>query len=1332
MLRVITLGGLRLELDGNPITPHLSRKAGALVAYLAVSGRQHRREEIAELLWQERSQSQSMANLRVILSNLRKHLGDYLSIRRDSVSINMEAEIWLDVAKLVEGLNTHNPEDYLALYGGEFLEGIYLRKAADFEQRISHTREEICNNLVAALTQCVEKKLLTSDYPSAIQCARLILKMDPLGERAHYDLMVLLFLDDQRQAALKQFDEYCQLLQREWGVEPNQQALDLYEWIKAGDRHAVLQHIFGTAPSAPVYLDAEQSQREKDIFIAREAELERLDQFLDKVLTGSSGIVFVRGGPGRGKTSLVRQFAQLSIDKYADLLVAWSTCSTFQNMGDPLLVWRDALRMLVGDVERLWLAGTIRREHALRLWDGIPVTLQALTKEAPDVYPTLLRGVPLAQLCSAHSAVDDKLVEKVQSLEKRADMATFALQTLVDQYAQLLHSISTRQPLLIILDDLHWADRPSLNFLNQLIHRLGAAQVLLVGTYRPEELLRTSQNERHPLSKIVNEARRNFGDILVDLDQIDSIERRRFVDTFLDVAPNRISDDFRQAYYDRTQGDALFVVELRRDLEERGVLYQDQDKYWCIQAEPDWDRLPEKVLGVVEERIDRLSPDLKQILRVASLLGEQFPAELVAKILGIKKKQILYLLSQILQRQHRLVHEQSIESIGDIPIINFEFSHNMFRQFLLDEHGLGEGERVSLHKSIAGQMENLYEGNTDMVASNLAHHWLAARDERRAVEYLDKAGDQARARYALNDAEIYYSKAIAIRQAVGMDALAGETYLKLGLAKLAKFEWETADQAYEKGFALLREDQRSQSYSEEDSPCTFRLALAEPITLDPGLMKSEISTYYGTQLFEGLVTIDAEKNVLPGAADHWQISDLGRRYTFFLKENLRWSNGDELTAADFEFAIKRNLSPIRGDGKKTPFPNVDLLFPIKNAQAYHNGTVSADRIGIRALNDLTLEIELEKPTAYFLLLMALSVAYPLPKEVVEICGEHWTEAENFTCNGPFVMVSWNKGSSLLLTRNPYYHGFFPGNVDNVECIFFRENNSAIEAYAAGEIDAISLINASLKLRRYAYFKHKDQLLQFPDSKIWYALFRVDQEPFNDIHIRQAFRLSIDRQRLIKTGFRDGRRPAFGGFIPPNVPGHTADLTTQNMDKPHRIAKKRIKKGGYPDGIGFPNVECAFPRGGRSVVQLLLDMWEECLGVQVQPLELPYSQLIDQVDKDPAAITLLGWSEHYPDPYCFLIQFCAPNRPHWSNHEFEALITEAETIEDQGKRIAMYSRADQILVAEQAVVIPISYGVSGMVTNNWINLTNNALGMMRFKDIVIDKGAKTNNFKEVII
>ena len=200
-----------------------------------------------------------------------------------------------------------------------------------------------------------------------------------------------------------------------------------------------------------------------------------------------------------------------------------------------------------------------------------------------------------------------------------------------EQYTNVLLAMAEHQPLLLILDDLHWADRASIGLLFRLGRRIPAGRITIVGTYRPDEVSLGQGDDRHPLEKVLAELKRDYGDITIDLDQAGDAERRRFVADYLNTEPNHLSTSFRQALYQHTEGHPLFVVELLRDMQERGDLVLDGQKRWGEGPTLDWDDLPARVEGVIEERIGRLTHDLREALTVGSVEGERFTAEVVGQ-----------------------------------------------------------------------------------------------------------------------------------------------------------------------------------------------------------------------------------------------------------------------------------------------------------------------------------------------------------------------------------------------------------------------------------------------------------------------------------------------------------------------------------------------------------------------------------------------------------------------------------------------------------------------------------------------------------------------------
>ena len=804
MLRINTLGGLAITRDGEPVTGLATRKVEALLVYLACTGGSHAREVLAERFWAERAAGRALGNLRVALTSLRKEVGDYLLISRDAVSMQPGASVWLDAAQLEEQLRAGQLEEAVALYRGEFLSGFYVRGCPGFEDWLTLERERLRRLALDALRDLVDHHLQAGDYRAGIAQAARLLELDPLLEEAHRQLMRLLAYDGQRGAALAQYETCRRVLQDELGVEPDEETARLYQQIHDGELEVpALPSVREpeAVATAPAFLAEAGEVAPRPVFVARERELARLDGFLQRALAGQGRVVFVTGGPGRGKTALLDAFARQAMDVHGDLLVASGTCNAYSGLGDPYLPFREAMDMLTGDVEARWAAGTITREHAQRLWDALPAAVEALLDHGPHVVGAMVRGGPLLARATGADTGSAPWLERLRERVEREQSHSQGLEQthLFQQITNLLHALAAKHPLLLILDDLQWADTASIGLLFHLGRRLEGSPILVAGAYRPEEIALGREGERHPLEQVLAEFKRAFGDVWLDLAEVPQPEGRRFVDAFLQTEPNRLGEDFRQALFEHTSGHPLFTVELLRTMQERGDLVQDSSGCWVEGSALDWDTLPARVEGVIEARIGRLNEELREFLSVASVEGEAFTGQVVARVLEVDERQALRWLSRELGGRHRLVREQSALFVDRQRLSRYRFAHALFQQYLYND--LGDAERMLLHGEIAGVLEELYHGHLEEVAVSLARHYSKAGDEGRALRYFTLAGDMALASYAHQEAEAHYRRALELAPAEAERAhlLAG-----LGEALFRLGQLDEALQALREGIGLYQ------------------------------------------------------------------------------------------------------------------------------------------------------------------------------------------------------------------------------------------------------------------------------------------------------------------------------------------------------------------------------------------------------------------------------------------------------------------------------------------------------------------------------------------------
>jgi len=789
-LALYLLGSPRLELDGEPIEVG-RRKAVALLAYLAVTGGCHSRDSLATLLWPEYDQSRARADLRRTLSVLNRTLGEeWLTVDRETTSLNPNADLWLDVDAFREKLaacetHGHPPteacpdclpllEEAVELYGDDFLAGFTLRDSPAFDEFQFFQTEGLRDELARALERLVRYHSAREEYEPAIAYARRWLTLDPLHEPVHRHLMQLYAQAGRHSAALRQYRTCLRVLEEELDVSPSAETTALYARIRA-ERARPTEAEAATlvpAPSRaplPAFLTEEAPTAvERPVFVARERGLAQLDGYLDAALAGQGQVVFVTGGPGRGKTALMRKFAQQAIDIHPDLLVAGGNCNAYSGVGDPYLPFREVLAMLIGDVEARWAAGAITREHARRLWDGLPRAAQALVYHGPSLIGTLVPGAPLLSRAAAVVPSDAGWMQELRAFSERGKAGTSGLEqsAIFEQVTNVLRALAAQFPLLLLLDDLQWADGASIGLLFHLGRRLEGSRILVVCAYRPEEVAigregpstGSGRRERHPLESVLSEFKRNFGDVWVDLRQADKMKGRRFVDAFLDTERNRLGEVFREALFQRAGGHPLFTIELLRAMQEQGDVVQDADGRWVETPALDWERLPARVEAVVEARVGRLEEELRDILAVASVEGERFTAQVVARVQGIPERDALRALSQELGARHRLVREGEEVQVGGRFLSRYQFAHALFQVHL--HNGLSNGERRLLHGEVAVALELLYGDRSEEIAVQLAHHYAEAGHQQKTVEYSLCAGNQARLAYANEEAITHFNRVL--------------------------------------------------------------------------------------------------------------------------------------------------------------------------------------------------------------------------------------------------------------------------------------------------------------------------------------------------------------------------------------------------------------------------------------------------------------------------------------------------------------------------------------------------------------------------------------------
>jgi tetratricopeptide (TPR) repeat protein len=376
--------------------------------------------------------------------------------------------------------------------------------------------------------------------------------------------------------------------------------------------------------------------------------------------------------------------------------------------------------------------------------------------------------------------------------------------------------MATKQPLIIAIDDLQWSDPSSLDLLFQLARQIENSRVLLVGTFRPEDIAIGRGDVGHPLAPVLGDLKRYYGDIVLDLDQSEA-ERRDFVWALVDAEPNRLDDRFREELLHHTSGQALFTVELLREMRERGDLQKEEDGLWHQRAGFTWEDLPSRVEGVIETRIGRLDSDDRQALHVACVEGETFTSEVIAKVQKIDPRELIQRLSRDMASRHQLIAAEGVQQLGSQRISSYRFKHILFQKYLYS--ALDEAERSYLHEDVGTALEELYGERAQEISVQLSHHFTQSGNWEKAVHYLLIAGNQAHAASAYREAIDAYTQGLRlvgeIRAEEGRSLKELMLYLSLGNTLMAAEG--AADKRVEEVFSKAIDI----SQQVEDSPQSF-------------------------------------------------------------------------------------------------------------------------------------------------------------------------------------------------------------------------------------------------------------------------------------------------------------------------------------------------------------------------------------------------------------------------------------------------------------------------------------------------------------------------------
>jgi predicted ATPase/DNA-binding SARP family transcriptional activator len=690
------------------------------------------------MFWPDSLESSARNNLRQALWRIRSSIENdehsYVISDRFHVGVDPEAEIWVDVDELQQELEQSAPSDeWVDLYKGELLPGFYEEWVVPERERLRIIFEQRGEQLLAHLERRGRWNELL-DWAEGLNARSGAL--EPAFRaimRAHFELG-----DSARAVATYQ---RCVDALAEYGVEPSVETKQLLERISRGERE-----LPAAAPlpvgELPAFL-SDQSEANTPPFFARSEELAILTGLLETAIGGSGQVAFVAGEAGSGKTALMRELTDQAHARDTNLLVSWGSCNAVTGPGDPYLPFRNVLGCVMSDLETCWSRGSLTTSEARRAWEALPKSASALLELGPDLIGGLVSLSWLASIAPLHNAIDDGLrweIERHAEAIAYGDSSGDQRQSgLFDECVEVFRGIAVERPLIIVLDDLQWADLGSLDLLFHLCRRLEELPIFVLCAYRPDEVALGRDGSPHPLAKVLGELKSDRGDIEIDLSPD---QDRLFIDALIDNEPNQLDESFRKSLFEQTRGHPLFTIELLRELESRGDLIQDEEGRWSPTATLDWGKLPAKVEGVIQERVGRLEPRLLDVLNVACVEGETFTAEVIAPVVGVDERVLIRALSQELDKRHLLTVAKGIGRLNGRRLSHYSFRHRLFQRHIYNR--LDPAEKAYLHEAIGKSLERLYGEQSGDVAVQLAQHFAESGDSAKAIRYLQQAGERAR------------------------------------------------------------------------------------------------------------------------------------------------------------------------------------------------------------------------------------------------------------------------------------------------------------------------------------------------------------------------------------------------------------------------------------------------------------------------------------------------------------------------------------------------------------------------------------------------------------
>ncbi len=492
---------------------------------------------------------------------------------------------------------------------------------------------------------------------------------------------------------------------------------------------------------------------------------------------------------------------------------------------------------------------------------------------------------------------------------------------------------------------------------------------------------------------------------------------------------------------------------------------------------------------------------------------------------------------------------------------------------------------------------------------------------------------------------------------------------------------------------------------------------------DPGLTSETFAASVIGNAFEGLIKLNKVGQVVPAAAESWTVSTDGLVYTFKIKKNAKWSDGKDLTAQDFEWSWKRVLDKTAGA------KNAAMLFDyIKNAKEFYDGKIDEKAVGIKSLDNKTIQLTIKKATPYMLQLMTYVVYFPVRKDAVVKDPEGWSrKPELYIGNGPFKVTEVNIGKSIVFKKNKHYRRADKVRLEKITFRLIPDLGTSLTAMEAGDVDGIREVPAGEIPRLMV---ESSDFKAIPALGTTYAFFNCGRKPLDDPRVRQALAKAIDREQLIEHVLQSADVPAravvpFGMGLAGRDFREDGGFYKLSETAQVKEARKLLADAGYPNGQGFPELTYKYYTHPliKRLVEAIQQMWKKNLNIDVKLATSEWKVYYPEIRKLDYDISQMGWGADYPHPMTFLDNFVstsANNYTNWKSNQYDEYIAKSKATTNLEDSIKYMHGAEDVLMNDMVLLTMYHRGYYMMMGGHVKGWWRSSLNTTYFEDAYIEK------------